>query len=425
MSPVLKTLSTLKKNGKAHSLIDQGSISSFNFLVVISLSVWLTPANFAAFIAIAAIIALVILISQSMCANPLLVFSSEIDDQHIAQYHQFTVLLSIIISSIASICLFLAAIPLLNAITPAALALAILSGITQALLETLRKIRYARNETYLLLLASPLLPIVFLLSIFFCKTIYELNLETALGAYFTATLLPVLALIRKNPFPKSLSSNTERYYFFLTYFKKHIDYGKWIVFGGIGYWLSMQGYLVYLQNTISDEHLGALRAIQNLHGLMTIYLTIIENSFTPKIATLNINGGHAGLVQGVSILRRSLLKFGSITVFSVSIFSILVVFFVYRQQYSNLCSFMLIFGLQNCLLLWARAYLIPLRVLKQTKVIMASNWAAALATWTTGPLLVYFYGDTGAALPLLISTIFSTAVLFNGIHLSKTQGKNK
>lgn len=388
-------------------LFEQAMIALLNFLIILIFSKTLVPSQFAQFIIIHSSISLIFLISSSMWGNPILVFLPTRFNESTSSYVKFLTYNNILFSILFSIlCLFLVD-SYIRHLTLTEIILSSLIVTVWCQYELLRKVHYSLNLVRDVLLSTLFLVIFFTIC---CIAFYQkMNVNISLLILLFSYLFSILKLVIKTKGKKPLDLYINKTKINkIKVFKIHWEYAKWTILGGLLFWLGTQGYILYLTKFISDTQLGGLRVAINLLGVLSILLVYFENTHTPITSQIYFKKG----VNELSLYLKKVAKKSSGPFIVVIIFASLFAYFsftiVFGDTYSHYRNLTLIFGINQLIQGLNRPAIVGLRALNRTRHFFYGNLILVLSTFSIGTILAKEYLNFGAALSMMISSLFVT-----------------
>ncbi|UXH43193.1 hypothetical protein N5C46_16040 [Rossellomorea vietnamensis] len=397
-------LNKIKKIISNYGLLEQSLISLLNFIIIFANSKFLSNEEFADFIVIFSAITFIFLIVSNFCANPVLVFLPTEFNHSTIMYLKYLFKINIITSTVLSVLvLILIKLFFLYEMIFYNVAVAVILTILWSTYELIRKQSYARNKLGRLFVSSSILVMTYIIGnvIFLRKLDLTLSLEILLFSYLFSILFYVF-------FSKSINNIKIEKIRNRNILNLHWNFSKWTIIGGALYWSSLQGYFILLSKVLLDVELGALRTTLNFLGLMTIFLVLFENTYTPLSSTVFAEKTKEEFKTYIRTLGKKYFfpLIGLVVI--VSLFSYIAFDLFFNDKYSSYKYLILIFGIYQLVLGLNRPFIVALRSMNKTKYFFIGNFLSALFTLTIGMLIANSYNVLGSALSILISAIIST-----------------
>ncbi len=261
---------------------------------------------------------------------------------------------------------------------------------------------------------------ILLNSLFFLSVVYfknELSLSTILTLYSLAYLLANLYLLIVFLFLRIVrlsflfpTFKTEDQ--FVQILAHHFVYSKWIILGGIAFWGYTQGLFIYSKILgVSDLGIGKIRTIQNLLGIVNIFIVSVENFYTPffsKFITGKSDSEVHQLVKSIYI-KHSLKVFGIIVL--VFVFAIVFYQLLYYEKYGEAFLIILLFTLSQLVLFMLRPLIISLKSIEITQPFFLAHLISVLVMLSLGYFLISSYEYYGMAVTFVGSNVVFTGLV--------------
>ncbi len=244
-----------------------------------------------------------------------------------------------------------------------------------------------------------------------------LSLSAILGFYMFAFLvasiyLLIIFFIKRVVQVSFLFPFFSRNDAFMAILKHHYHYSKWIIMGGIAFWGYSQGIFIYSGFLgASDLEIGKIRTIQNLLGIVNIFIISVENFYTPVFAK-NMIGKRDTEVH--SFVKELYLKhFFKIVGVMLGVFIFAIVFYhlLYLEKYGDGLQIIILFTLLQLILFTLRPLIISLKSLEITYPFFWAHLWAVLVMLSVGYFFINRSGDFGMAMTYVLANVFFTVIV--------------
>jgi O-antigen/teichoic acid export membrane protein len=198
--------------------------------------------------------------------------------------------------------------------------------------------------------------------------------------------------------------------------RRHWVFAKWMLPSGAVQWLAGQGLIAAGGLLLGAAAVGALRAAQNLVGLLHILFQGMEN-FVPTSAARALH--RFGITGLKDYLRRVLLVGGAVTGFVVAIVSIdpqLSLRLVYGDDFAGSGHLLRWWGVVYLVIFVNLVLISSLRALEVTKAIFLSVLAVVAFVVVAAYPLITTFGADGVLLGFLGGELVRCGVLFAKFH---------
>lgn len=253
--------------------------------------------------------------------------------------------------------------------------------------------------------------IFMVLSFFGIMLIYnDLNLKSILYiyciSYFGAIIILALPVIKAR---KTFNSAIDLSGNFKVILKDHYVYSRWIIAGGILFWVYSQGIFILADALgASDKSLGMVRSIQNLLGIFTILIASMESYYIPKFAQKT---AELKMIVKEFYLRHKWLL---LLVFALSLPVVSVIYhFMYEEKYGDGLWIILIIWISQIITVYLRPYSMALKAREITYPLFYAHIIAAIVLFTLGVLVIKCFEEIGMATAILLSFLSSNLVLIH------------
>lgn len=264
-------------------------------------------------------------------------------------------------------------------------------------------------------ISSIILNVSFFLSVIHFKD--QLTLSLILTLYASAYLLAntyifSVFLIKKITGFSFLFPIFKRDDQFVEILKHHFIYSKWIILGGIAFWGYTQGLFIYSKALgVSDLGIGKIRTIQNLLGIVSIFILSVENFYTPFfskfIAEKNDYEVHK-LVKSLYVKHTT--KVLSLIVF-VFVFAIVFYQLLYFDKYGSALWIIILFTFSQLVLFMLRPLIISLKAIEITHPFFWAHLSSVIVMLGLGYFIIRDYEYHGMAITFVASNVVFTGVV--------------
>ncbi|MBA5629200.1 polysaccharide biosynthesis protein [Moheibacter lacus] len=390
-------------------LIDQSLVSLLSFGAVFLLSKLASVSVFADFVLVYSYASFVFIFISYFISSPVLVFIPKKWKSNLLIYIISLLILAIIGTfAINFICRYFINIQVKNVNLWAFLGL----SLGMIVNDLLKKTIFASK---VICFHANVVSSIFLVGSFFALTFYfsnELSLNLILTlysiSYLGAICITAFSLIKWGGVvnhPKQPNNNKIKT--FAKIFKEHYVYSKWIIAGGILFWVYSQGVFI-LGDALGVDELGTakVRSIQNLLGLFTILLAAMESYYIPLFSqkTENLSDTVHQFYKNLNIPLIGLFFISLPLVYGVY-------YFVYEEKYGNGFWIIFIIWVSQIITVYSRPLAMALKAKEITSPLFYTHLFASLALIIIGSMAIIFLGDIGLALAIFISFLSSNAIL--------------
>lgn len=263
--------------------------------------------------------------------------------------------------------------------------------------------------------SSILLNVSFFLSVIYFSD--RLTLSLILFLYSTAYFLANIYL-----FSVFLVKKIVRFSFLTPIFKKdnqfleilehHFIYSKWIILGGIAFWGYTQGLFIYSKILgVSDLGIGKIRTIQNLLGIVSIFIISVENFYTPFFSKFIVEKNDSEIHNLVKSLyaKHSAKVLGIIIL--VFVFAIVFYQLLYFEKYGSALLIIVLFTLSQLVLFMLRPLIISLKSIEITHPFFLAHLASVAVMLGLGYFIITDYEYYGMAITFVASNFVFTGVV--------------
>ncbi len=273
---------------------------------------------------------------------------------------------------------------------------------------------YSLNLSHAVI-ASFLLNAFYFIGIYFYRAQIDfiISLNVFVAALFVANLylLCVFGVFKVFKTELSYFKTTTRV-IYQQIITQHFNYSKWIIIGGIGFWGYSQGLFIMSKSlNISDFGISKVRTIQNILGIINIFIISIENYYIPFFANYIKENPNSKLDVLVKKLYRDNYKKVFILILLAFVFSVIVYDLFYGTKYGSGVLLIMIFSLVQLLLLFIRPISISLKAIEVTYPFFIAHGVAFAVMVSFGAFVISTYGYVGMALSFLLSNISYSLIL--------------
>ena len=193
---------------------------------------------------------------------------------------------------------------------------------------------------------------------------------------------------------------------------QHYDYSKWIIIGGIAFWGYSQGLFILSKTIgINDFGISKVRTIQNILGIVNIFILSVENYYIPYFSNYIKNNSIQNLDTLVKELYSKNYKKLVLLLIAVFVFAIVFYSLLYESKYGSGLFLIAIFSLVQLLLFFIRPISISLKAIEVTYPFFIAHIAAFITMIVLGYFSVSIYGYNGMALSFLMSNLSYSLIL--------------
>jgi len=255
---------------------------------------------------------------------------------------------------------------------------------------------------------------------FFLSVIYfreQLTLSLILTLYASAYLLANTYLfsvfvIKKTVGLSFLVPTFRKEDQFVEILEHHFIYSKWIILGGIAFWGYTQGLFIYSKILgVDDLGIGKIRTIQNLLGIVSIFIISVENFYTPYFSKFIFEKKDYEIHNLVKSLyvKHSVKVVGLIIL--VFVFAIVFYQLLYFDKYGSALWIITLFTLSQLVLFMLRPLIISLKSIEITHPFFWAHLASVIVMLGLGYFIIRDYEYYGMAVTFVASNIVFTGVV--------------
>lgn len=396
--------------------IDQALFAFFNFGSIFLLSKLASINVFSSYVIFLSYINFAFIFSTFFLSAPILVLLPKKWKDHQRVYIIHILLNNILFNLILSGIIYFFIIANGESINPLFLFLA---PLLMSTFDILKKYLFSSFNLPLIyaVISTIVLNSVFFLTIFFFinKLNFSLIISILLYSFLAANICLFIALSYYKVFVfQSNEIKVRGKHIYKTIIAEHYNYSKWIIIGGIAFWGYSQGlYILSKKIGINDFGIGKVRTIQNILGVLNIFIISVENYYTPYFANYIKNNS----VKKLTVLLKDFYKKYYIKVIllilSVFVFTLVFYGFLFEAKYGSGLSLIIIFSLVQLLMFFIRPISISLKAVEVTFPFFIAHIFGFIVMIIFGYFFIKTFGYIGMALSFLLSNIaYSIILLF-------------
>ncbi len=394
--------------------LDQALYAFFNFGSIFLLSKLASISVFGSYVIFLSFINFVFIFSTFFLSAPIMVILSKKWKENQGIYIVSILLSNLLLSGIlSSVCYFFIRVSGEN-INPL---FVFVAPLLMSTFDIFKKFLFTSYRIHLghAVCSSVILNICFFIGIFLFRDF--LNFDVILYVYVLAFLIANTYLILVLTYYKVFITEINKLR--ITRGKacriiilQHYDYSKWIIIGGIAFWGYSQGLFI-LSKTIGVDDFGIskVRTIQNILGIVNIFILSVENYYIPYFSNYIKNNS----IQNLDTLVKELYSknYKKIVLLLIAVFAFAIVFYnlLYESKYGSGLFVIVIFTLVQLLLFFVRPISISLKAIEVTYPFFIAHIVAFITMIVLGYFLISVYGYNGMALSFLLSNLSYTLVL--------------
>lgn len=411
MKIIYRTL--LSRTPLLYALLDQAFISALNFLVIYLLSKWTVQEVFFVFVIFQSAGLLLVTLSQSFAAQPLLTLRQRYRDKGAGSLYDCSVL--VFNGALILTAALLAGVLLSLAYSTSFVAMGSLMfyALGWTTYEIVRRIQYAEERPRTSAVASLVLLCSAIVLLYLLHSSLAAILLSLGGAYLLIALVEVgawrIGVLLRSGLVKSLAFATGANGKSIV--AQHWHYGKWVAPGSASFWVTSQAYLFLASGYLAASDVSGLRTSQNIAGVLTILLVAAENHLTPRYANIVNTEGVFCLQSWVKRHQHHMV----LASLAMIIAGAPVIFFASQVLYPELGTtahvLAVLFFVGFALQFANRGYVCGLRAMGITKPFAIAQILAAVTTLALAFLALPFFGVLGGPVVFMIATLVFFAVI--------------
>ncbi|OAB80226.1 hypothetical protein ULVI_05685 [Cochleicola gelatinilyticus] len=410
---ILSFLKSLSSN-KSLILFDQALFSLFNFTSIFLLSKLADVDVFGTFVVFQSYIFFSFIFSTFFLSAPILVLLAKNWKERQSVYVSTLLSTNFIISFIiALLCYFF----MKQQGIEVAFIYALLVPLLMSAFDIIKKYFFSSFKIDLkhAVIASTLLNVSFFIPVLILRESLSLSVILSLYAiaYAIATSYLIFILIYYRVLDlEFFNFSKERRIITSQIIHQHFNYSKWIILGGIAFWGYSQGLYIYAKALhVSDFGLSKVKTIQNILGIVNIFIISIENFYTPYFSNYIKNKPHQELRSLVKqLFQKNYLKILGLII-GVFIFAVVFYSLVYKIKYGAGFFIIVLFTITQLLLLAMRPYIISLKSVEVTYPFFIAHIIAVLTMLGAGYVLIDRFEYTGMAATFILCNIMYAIVI--------------
>jgi O-antigen/teichoic acid export membrane protein len=402
------------KGKKTTILFDQALFSLFNFGSIIALSKLADLTVFSDFIVFQSNVFFLFIFCTFFLSSPILVLYPKKWRKHEKEYLRALLSTNMLLNLVIGLILFF-----LLKQQGLYISFVFVVGIPVLMItfDIFKKFMFSSNRIslYHTWISSLLLNIVFFFSIFYFKSslTFTTILSIYLFAYGIATFYLMLIFLAKNILSlQFFIPNLKKNIHFVAVINHHFRYSKWIMLGGIAYWGYAQGLYIYANElNTSALGIGKIKTVQNLLGIVSIFIITVENFYTPMFS--NFIRLHPTKNVGVmvrKVYRENYIKALGVLLI-VLIFSIVFYEILYIEKYGDALVIILIYCVCQSLMLFLRPITMALKALEITRPFFVGHLWATLTMFLVGSMLIKKYDYIGMAISFAAAIVVFSIII--------------
>lgn len=390
-----RSIKQMLRSSSFWAIMDQGIFSGTNFLISFYVAQHLAIPDFGLFASIVLIVYLLMSISNAFIIQPFQV-------SYCTTENKGAYLIFMVLAFLGSLLILLLSLSfILILISPEYIGeghfLAAIFFVAAYLFQDFfRKVLLVIDELKLVVWTDILFLMMVLVSCFTMEKGLTLNGVFLIIAFanFGSALPALYSLLKKVSRPAQFSS----------YWKDHLQQGKWLLSVAVLQWVSSNFFVLVSGIYLGLEALAALRLVQSFFGLLNIALQSVENFFIPKIAALH----HIDSKQSMKYLRSISLWaaawFGVVLLFLFS-FAHKIIVLAGGIQYASYDYLVRTMVLLYGLIFLAYPLRIGLRVLILNKVFFTGYLISSLFSLISFHFLLHYAALNGAIIGLMLNQL--------------------
>lgn len=387
-------------------LTDQALLSVLNFGSILFLAKVVAIDVFASFVVVYSYLLFIFIFSSLFISAPILVFLSKKWEDKQGAYLTTALLINFIVNILFSLGCYMLLHKQVDGIL---LYQFLFVSLGMTFFNVLKKFVFSSKKIHVkyAVFSTLLLNVFFFGALMLFKNSMELSVILTIYwvSFFMANLFLFLFLIYKNIFGNSVRHFTK--VFFVSVFRTHYHYAKWILLGGIAFWGYTQGvYILAKAYDVDDFTIGKVRTIQNLLGVFNILAITFENHYTPifsKKLIIKRKGKIVALIRGV--FKENYKKALFLFVFAIPI-GLAFFKFVYAEKYGSGHILFFMFLFLQFILICIKPITIALKCVEITKPFFVSHIIGVTGMIVVLSLFVYYKISFALPLSIMAATIF-------------------
>jgi len=393
------------------AVLDQGLISGSNFLVGIVLARWLVPEQFGAYALAFSIFLFLAGFQNALFLEPMSVFGPRSHKHWLPAYLGKLLGLNLVLTVFLSLLLgastvFLHLFVPHYALTPALLGVCV--GIPSILGFWLcRRAVYLELAPAFAAASASVYCVVLMTLLFIVRSLAWLSSFTAFLSQSIAALAAagLLLVFLKPQFKSGMGPSNS------TIARQHWQYGRWALGTVFVYWLSGNAYYFVVGGLLRMEDVAAMRALQNFTLPFGQLQTALSLLALPWASARFGEGDRIGFQQRI---RQITMLFTGLALAYFSVtwwFGGRLIGVLYVGRYSEFAYLLPLVAAPIIITAASQGSSIAVLAMQFPADIFLAYTVAGIVTVLSGIPLTFYYGLTGAAIGILISSLaFFTAI---------------
>ena len=197
-------------------------------------------------------------------------------------------------------------------------------------------------------------------------------------------------------------------------------FGKWLGLAEVGQWFSTQFYIYLGGAIVGPIASGVLKAGQTLLGPMSLFLTFVT-SYLPIVFARELDS--SGTIGGKA--RRSFALILPVVVpycLAMAVFAKPLIEFVYGSDYGRFADVVRLFALYYVLLAFSTVAIAALSARSLTRDVFVGQTGAAAVSLAFGWLLLRDHGPAGGVVGMLVSWVVAMGLFLRALRASAGTG---
>lgn len=197
-------------------------------------------------------------------------------------------------------------------------------------------------------------------------------------------------------------------------------FGKWLGLAEVGQWFSTQFYIYLGGAIVGPIASGVLKAGQTLLGPMSVFLTFVTSYLPIVLARDLASSGTIGVKtrRSFAVILPVVLPYCLV----MALFARPVIEFVYGSDYGRFANVVRLFALYYVLLAFSTVAVAVLSAKSMTREIFIGQAGAATVSLAIGWLLLRESGAAGGVVGILVSWAVAMGLFLKALHASARTG---
>ena len=390
------------------AVVDQGLMSSSNFLVAVVLARWLAPEQFGSYVLSSALFLLVSLLQQSLLLEPQRVFGPSVYQNKSREYLGillwFQAAMGLVVFLILGLSAWIAHAMGRSASLPGALAGAALAAPCILLFWLTRGALYLKNAPEIAVKGSLL---YCLLAVLGLLLVFRLGMLSPFVGFATigldALVTSAVLLIHLRPVLKLPRNRAEA----RLAGEQHWRYGRWALGSSLISWVNGDAvYYLLIASFTGVAAAGTLKALLNLGSPVGQTCTGLSQLFLPYGARIHCQNGWPGL-SAFTLRITGLFAGGAIVYWMIIIFLKQQVFSaLYGGKYLAAAGLLPWIAVGSIFGSALGGPSIALKAMQSPSSLFKASAFSCAASLAIGIPAAYFFGLRGVMLGLVLATLF-------------------